>query len=264
MPTGALSAAAAGLMFQQNRVHILSDNIANMSTAAFKRAIPIAVDQGYQNFGPSGTPTSEEGTLRPAGSFIGLGVRTAGVVRSMEQGDIEMTDNPLDLMIQGEGWFQVEMPNGDINYTRDGRFMLSAERQLVTIEGYKVLPTITIPQYTTNITINKQGEVYATIQGNLTPQLVGQLELAVFPNPKGLDPIGNNLFKETTGSGVPTLGVAGSIGYGTTMQYAYETSNVKPLVSITELIDAQRAYSMNTKSISAVQTMNDHLDNLIR
>lgn len=264
MTTGALSAASTGLNFQDMKVRTIANNIANMSTGGFKRAIPVAVDLGYQNYQTVGSPTSSEGTINPTGIYVGLGVNTAGVVRDMKQGDIEMTDNQLDIMIQGEGYFQVELPSGDMGYTRNGSFILSAERQLITLDGYAFKPDLTIPEHTISVSINKSGEVYAEVQGETAPQLVGQIELAVFASPASLIPLGDNLFKESTASGSPTTGVAGSAGFGETIQFALETSNVKPVTELTGLIEAQRAYSMNTKTMNAVEQMDSNLQSLMR
>ncbi len=264
MTIGALSAAASGLSFQDTKVRVISNNIANMNTASFKRASAIAVDQDYQTYQGVGSPTSAEGTINPTGTQVGMGVKTAGVVRSMEQGDIEITDNPLDVMIQGEGYFNIELPTGEIGYTRDGRFQLNAERQLVTMSGYKAKPDLTLPANTTSLDINKEGQIYAQIQGSPNAVLVGQLELSVFASPGSLDPMGDNLFKENIAAGSPTTGVAGTAGFGTIVQFAVESSNVKPVVELTALIEAQRAYAMNTKTMNAVEQMDQNLQSLMR
>lgn len=260
----ALSTAASGLTYQQKNVDDHANNIANLMTTAFKRSVTVPKDLGYLNYQSAGTPTSSTDTMTPTGMYIGMGVRAAGVMRVMEQGDIEITDNPLDVMVQGEGFFQVELPSGETGYTRDGRFSLSHDRQIVTLEGYKVKPNLTIPADAVKIEINRQGQVYAVIQGQGTSTLIGQFEMASFPNNRGLEPIGDNLFKETVASGAPISGIADTTGFGTILQNALEGSNVKPVVELTALIEAQRAYAMNTKTMNAVEEMDRNLETLMR
>lgn len=264
MPIGALTAAASGLAFQELNVRVIADNIAKMNVVAEKASIAVAKDRGYQVYQSIGSPTSTEGTTNATGTYVGMGVGTAGIVRVMAQGDLETTDSPLDVMIQGEGYFAVELPSGEIGYTRDGRFQLNAERQIVTMTGYKVKPDLTIPANTVTIDINPHGQVHATVQGQTAAVLVGQFEVAVFPNPVGLEPLGDGISKETASSGSPTTGTAGTLGYGNVVQYALESSNVKPVNELTALIQAQRAYAMNTKSISAVEQMDQNLQTVMR
>ncbi|MBP6986236.1 MAG: flagellar basal-body rod protein FlgG [Alphaproteobacteria bacterium] len=260
----ALSTAASGLTYQQKNVDDHANNIANLMTTAFKRSVTVPKDLAYLNYQSAGTPTSSSDTMTPTGMYMGMGVRAAGIMRVMEQGEIEITDNPLDVMVQGEGFFQVELPTGETGFTRDGRFSLNPERQLITLEGYKVKPDLSLPAEATKIEINRQGQVYATIQGQPAPVLVGQFEMATFANTRGLEPIGNNLYKETVASGSPTSGVADAIGFGAILQNALEGSNVKPVVELTALIEAQRAYAMNTKTMNAVEEMDRNLETLMR
>lgn len=259
-----LTTAASGLTAGKKTLDACANNMANMNTDSFKKRFTINVDQPYHIYQGIGAPTSSEGTLNPSGTYIGTGVQTIAVAANMEQGDIEITDNPLDVAVQGEGFFQVELPSGEIGYTRDGRFTLSAERQIITLEGYKVKPDLTIPAHTTGFEINKQGQVYAHVQGENAPVLVGQFEMSVFPNPRALEPLGNNLFKHTMASGEPTTGAAGSIGFGHLMQNAVEKSNVNPVVELTNLIEAQRAYAMNTKVMNACEEMDRNLETIMR
>ncbi len=264
MPIGALTAAASGLAFQELNVRVIADNIAKMNVTAEKSSIAVAKDRGYQVYQGIGSPTSAEGTTNNTGTYVGMGVGVAGIVRVMAQGDPEATDSPLDVMIQGEGYFAVTLPSGDTGYTRDGRFTLNANRQIVTMDGYEVKPTLTIPVNTVNIDINAEGQVYANIQNQVAPTLVGQFEIDTFPNPTGLEPIPAGISKETAASGAPTTGVAGALGFGSVRQYTLESSNIKPVNELTALIQAQRAYSMNTKSMTAVEQMDQNLQALMR
>jgi len=191
----------------------------------------------------------------PAGIQVGLGVKTGSVYRNMTQGSLDNTENKLDVAIQGRGFFHVQLPSGEDAYTRAGSFQLSPDGQIVTADGYTVSPGITIPQQATDITISADGEVQATIPGQTDPQIVGRLELATFQNEAGLDPMGNNLFLETTASGSATLGNPADTGFGSLQQGFLETSNVNAVNEITSLITAQRAYEMNAKIISASDEM---------
>lgn len=264
MTIGALSAAASGLAFQELNVRVIANNIAGMNITGGKTSVAVAKDRPYQVYQGAGAPTSAQNTINPTGTYVGMGVGAAGVARIMAQGDAEMTDSPLDVMIAGEGYFAIELPDGSVAYTRDGRFQLNAERQIVTMSGYTVKPNLTIPANTVQIDINDQGQVYATVAGQTTQTLVGQFELDVFPNPGGLEPMGDNLFLQNAASGTNTTGTAGSTGYGRLTQYALEGSNVKPVNELTALIQAQRAYAMNTKSMNAVEQMDQNLQSIMR
>ena len=264
MPIGALSSAASGLAFQELNVRVIANNIATMNVTAGKTAIAVAKDRGYQTYQGAGAPTSAQNTLNPTGTYVGMGVGTAGIVRVMAQGDVEMTDSPLDVMINGEGYLAVQLPDGETAYTRDGRLQMNRDRQIVTMDGYTVQPSLTIPANTVQIDINQEGQVYATIQGQTTQTLVGQFELNVFPNAAGLEPIGSSLYTQNAASGTPTTGVAGQTGFGKINQFQLESSNVKPVNELTALIQAQRAYAMNTKSMTAVEQMDQNLQSLMR
>jgi flagellar basal-body rod protein FlgG len=263
MAIGALASAASGLNVQETKMQEIADNIANSETPAFKRKMLKIVNQGSQVVQSAGSPTSTEGTVNQIGTYIGMGARVSGITRVMEQGNPEKTDNQYDLMIDGQGYFTIELPNGQIGYTRDGSFTLNAERQIVTMQGFKVKPDLTIPVNTTSVDINGAGQVYAQVDGQSAAVLVGQLEIAVFPNPVGLDDsMGNNLAIETAASGPATTGAAGAVGFGQIMQFFLESSNVKPVVELTAMISTQRAYAMGTKSISAVQQMDQNLQQI--
>lgn len=250
-----LSIAATGMMAQQLNVEVISNNIANMSTSGFKRQRAEFQDLLYQNLRRVGTNSSDSGTIVPAGVQVGLGVKTGSVYRIMTQGNLDNTENKLDIAIQGRGYFRVELPSGEDAYTRAGSFQISPDGQLVTADGYTLAPGITVPPEATDITISRDGQVQATIQGQTDPQIVGQIELAAFANEAGLDPLGDNLFIETAASGTPTLGAPASDGIGSVLQGFLETSNVNAVTEITTLITAQRAYEMNAKVITASDEM---------
>lgn len=251
----ALSIAATGMQAQQTNVEVIANNLANMNTAGFKRQRAEFEDLLYQNIEQPGAQSSDSGTIIPAGIQLGAGVRTAAVYRVSSQGDLKNTSNPYDLAIQGAGFFRIQMPDGTDAYTRAGSFGLSPDGQIVTDQGYTVAPGIAVPANTLSVTVNAQGQVQATIPGQTAPQTLGQLELVRFPNDAGLNALGGNLLAETQASGSPQAGVPGSTGYGTIQQGYLETANVNPVEEITSLISAQRAYEMNSKVISAADSM---------
>ena len=251
----ALNIAATGMQAQQLNVEVISNNLANMNTAGFKRQRAEFQDLLYQNLERSGSASSDAGTVVSSGIQIGLGVRTGSVYRVMEQGNLQQTDSPYDLAIEGKGFFRIQMPNGESNYSRSGSFELSPECQIVTSEGFLVSPGITVPQDATSVSISQTGTVQVTLAGQTVPQQVGQLELANFFNEAGLESVGDNKYKETAASGGATVGAPGANGFGTISQNFLETSNVNPVSEITNLITAQRAYEMNSKVISAADEM---------
>ena len=250
-----LSIAATGMLAQQLNVEVISNNIANMATTGFKRQRAEFQDLLYQSDREVGSTSSDTGTVVPSGIQLGLGVRTASVYRITQQGEILGTDAPLDVAVQGRGWFRIQLPTGEMGYTRAGSFQLSPAGQLVTADGYPVMPGITIPAEATAISINPTGGVEAKISGQITPSIVGTLELTIFPNEAGLEAIGNNLMLETASSGAATAGVPGTAGFGTVLQGFLETSNVNAVSEITSLITAQRAYEMNSKVITTSDEM---------
>jgi flagellar basal-body rod protein FlgG len=257
-----LDIAGTGMLAQQTNVEVISNNIANMTTTGFKRRRAEFQDLIYQNMRRVGANTSDAGTVVPSGAQVGLGVRTAAIYRINEQGNLQQTSNKLDLAIQGSGYFQVTLPNGDTAYTRDGSFSLSPTGQIVTSDGYPVAPGITIPANATDVTIDSAGEVQATIPGQAAPQLVGTIQLASFANDAGLDAQGQNLLVASAASGQPVTGAPSSPGFGSVMQGFVETSNVNVVSEITNLITAQRAYEMNSKVITASDEMLSTLTNL--
>ncbi len=256
-----LSIAATGMLAQQLNVEVISNNIANMNTTGFKRQRAEFQDLLYQTVERVGATSSDSGTIVPAGVQIGLGVKAAAVYNIAEQGNLESTDNPLDLAISGNGFFQVTLPSGDTAYTRAGSFQLSPTGEIVTVDGYAVEPSITVPVDAISITVNASGEVLVQQPNVVTQTVAGQFQLANFPNPAGLDPQGDNLFLETDASGAPTTGVPGVTGLGTIEQGFVETSNVNTVTEITNLIKAQRAYEMNSK---VIQTSDEMLSTINR
>ncbi|TCZ63662.1 flagellar basal-body rod protein FlgG [Roseicella aquatilis] len=251
----ALQIAGTGMMAQQTNVEVISNNIANMSTTGFKRRRAEFQDLIYQNLRRVGSQSSETGSMLPAGAQIGLGVKTSAIYRIAEQGSLSQTSNSLDVAIKGSGFFQVQLPSGDTAYTRDGTFGLSPEGQIVTAEGYLVLPGITIPAAARDITINAAGEVLAKLDGQVNPQNVGQIQTAIFANEGGLEAMGDNLLLATPASGQAQLAAPGQPGHGQVLQGFIESSNVNVVQEITNLITAQRAYEMNSKVITTSDEM---------
>lgn len=250
-----LSVGATGMMAQQLHVEVISNNIANMTTTGYKKRRPEFQDMLYQSQRRTGSETSDAGTILPAGVQLGLGVKTAAVYRIHEQGNMVSTENNLDVAVEGDGFFMVTLPSGELAYTRSGNFQLSGDGEIVTQDGYSVSPGLTVPPDTIQLTINANGEVFAKLQGQIALTNVGQLDLAGFLNPAGLEAIGNNYLVETEASGAAAIGIAGTGSLGTVLQGFLEGSNVNPVQEITALITAQRAYDMNSKVISASDEM---------
>ena len=258
----ALDIAATGMQAQQLNVEVISNNIANLNTTGFKRQRAEFQDLLYQDIRRPGDNSSDQNTIVPVGVQIGIGVKTAAVYRINQQGNLSQTQNPLDLAIQGQGYFQVQLPSGQTAYTRAGSLQLNASRQIVTADGYLLLPNITIPQGTTSVTVDASGEVLASVAGQTAPQNVGQITLAVFPNPAGLVASGQNLLQQTQASGTPQVQNPGLNETGVLQQGFLETSNVDIVTEITNLITAQRAYEMNSKVIQTADQMQQTLSNM--
>ena len=250
-----LSTAASGMLAQQLNVEVISNNIANMNTTAFKRQRADFQDLLYQSLERVGADSSDAGTIVPSGVQIGVGVKAGAVYRISEQGDLTITQNDYDIAIDGQGFFRVQLPSGEDAYTRAGSFQVGPDGQIVTAQGFVVGPGIAVPDGARGVSINESGQVQAFVDGDPAPQTVGQLELATFTNPGGLEATGDNLYLETAASGPANVGVAGSPGYGRLMQGYLETSNVNAVQEITALIEAQRAYEMNAKIITASDEM---------
>lgn len=250
----ALWVSVTGVDAQNTDVHIISNNLANVSTTGYKKARPVFEDLFYQNIRQPGAQSTEQTEL-PSGLLLGTGVRTVATEKLHSQGTLITTQNPLDLAINGQGFFQIQRPDGTTAYTRDGSFQLNSQGQLVTANGYLVQPTITVPANTINITIGNDGVVSAMTQGNPTPSQIGTIQLAQFINPTGLQPIGENQYLETASSGSPTTGNPGNNGMGNLYQGSLEASNVNVVEELVKLIETQRAYEMNAKSIETVDGM---------
>ncbi|MFO1016445.1 MAG: flagellar basal-body rod protein FlgG [Hyphomonadaceae bacterium] len=251
----ALSIAASGMQAQQLNVDVISHNIANMNTTAYKRQRAEFQDMLYQNMERPGATSSASGAILPLGIQLGVGVRADAVGRITEQGGISATQNPYDLAINGRGFLQVTLPSGQTAYTRAGNLAVNADGQIVTADGYALEPSITVPQEATAIQISRDGIVEVTLAGQTDPQQLGQIEIASFINPAGLEGIGDNLYLETPASGSPNTATPGSPGLGTLMQGYLELSNVNAVEEISALIVAQRAYEMNARVITAADEM---------
>ncbi len=259
-----MNIAATGMLAQQLNVEVISNNIANMSTTGFKRQRAEFQDLIYQNLERPGSSTSDSGTIDPTGVQVGYGVKTGSVYRVTEQGSLTRTDNRYDLAINGRGYFQVLLPDGRTAYTRAGNFSSSATGQIVTEDGYVVQPEIQIPDNAVDFSISNSGTVQAVIAGETAPQDIGQMTLATFVNPAGLEALGDNLLIETAASGPATVGNPGSVGIGSINQSYVEASNVNPVFEISALIIAQRAYEMNSKVINATDEMMQNTSQILR
>lgn len=251
----ALAIAATGMTAQQSNLEVLANNIANINTTGYKRARAEFTDLLYQTERLQGVPNRANQNLVPEGSHLGLGVKLAAVRNVHTQGSLTLTGNRLDLALTGQGWFQIESPDGGTFYTRAGAFNTNAEGQIVTIDGSPLVPGLVVPENTVEIVVNKTGQVFARLGGEIEMQELGQITLATFANEAGLKALGDNLFQETTASGGPVVGVPGDPGFGSIEQGYLESSNVDPVKEITELITAQRAYEMNSKVIKAADEM---------
>lgn len=251
----ALAIAATGMNAQQTNLEVIANNIANINTTGFKRARAEFSDLLYQVERLQGVPNRANQNIVPEGASVGLGVKTAAIRNVHSQGTLNSTGNKFDLALLGSGWFQIETPEGDTLYTRAGAFNTNATGQLVTVDGSPVVPAITVPQDAVEVIVNKTGEVFARIEGQLALQSLGQLTLANFANEAGLAPMGDNLFRETEASGPAVIGAPGDPGFASIEQGYLEASNVDPVREITELISAQRAYEMNSKVITAADQM---------
>ncbi|MCA1908090.1 MAG: flagellar basal-body rod protein FlgG [Magnetospirillum sp.] len=257
-----LNIAATGMLAQQTNVEVISNNIANMNTTAYTKRRPEFSDLLYQNLRRVGAASSDAGTIVPTGVQLGLGVKTTAVYRITEQGSVQSTDNTLDVAIQGKGYFRIQLPSGETAYTRDGSFQLSDQGQIVTHEGYQVLPGITVPSDATGVTVNASGQVLIKRDGSTDQTVAGQFNLAIFANEAGLEARGDNLFMETPASGAAITGNPGNAGYGTLLQGYLETSNVNVVAEVTNLISAQRAYEMNSKVIQTSDEMMSTINQL--
>jgi len=260
----ALHTAATGMMAQELNVQVISNNIANMRTTGYKRQRVEFQDLLYEHVSRIGTQTSAQGNRLPVGIDLGGGVKTVGTPRLMTQGTLVQTGANLDLAIRGDGFFKIQLPDGTFAYTRDGSFQMDSQGRIVTAQGNVVQPAITIPQNSTGLTINAQGQVSVTPQGSTTPTVLGQITLTRFINQAGLLSIGDNMFTETAASGTPQDGLPNTDGSGDLQQGNLEQANVEAVSEISDLIAAQRAYEMNSKVITAADQMLSATSNLMR
>ena len=253
--------AKTGMEGQQTKLDTISNNLANVGTNGFKRGGVVFEDLMYQNLRPAGSATSDQSQL-PTGLQVGLGVRVAASSRNFSQGSLQQTGGNLDIAIKGQGFFQIQLPDGTTGYTRDGAFQVDANGALVTSAGYAVQPGITVPPNALQVTVGADGTVNATVSGQTAPQALGQLQLASFVNPAGLESRGGNLFGETAASGTPNGGAPNSAGLGALQQGFVEGSNVNVVEELVSMIATQRAYELNSKAIQTSDQMLQRLGQL--
>lgn len=256
----ALWIAKTGLDAQQTNMNVIANNLANVNTTGFKRGRASFESLLYQNVRQPGGQSTQN-TQLPSGLMLGTGVRVGSTEKLFTQGNIIQTGNNLDMAVQGQGFFQVLMPDGSTAYTRDGSFQLDRNGQIVTSNGYPLQPAITVPPNTQSITIGSDGTVTATVPGSSTPTQIGTVQLSNFINPAGLQPIGQNLFEQTAASGSAQTSTPGLNGLGTLQQGALETSNVNTAESLVNMIETQRAYEINSKAIATVNQMLQYVNN---
>jgi flagellar basal-body rod protein FlgG len=258
----ALWIAKTGLDAQQTRMSVISNNLANANTTGFKKGRAVFEDLIYQNVRQPGAQSSQD-TQLPSGLMLGTGVRTVATEKTFTQGNIVQTGNALDVAIEGRGFLQVLMPDGSIAYTRDGSMQVDANGQLVTAAGFQVQPGIVIPSNAQSVTIGRDGIVSAVVPGTVGANQIGQLQLADFVNPTGLQAVGGNLLIETAASGSPQVGTPGVTGLGTLNQGSLESSNVNTVEELVDMIETQRAYEINSKAISAADQMLEYANNYL-
>ena len=246
--------AKTGLDAQQTQMDVISNNLANANTTGFKSSRASFQDLMYQNEGQPGSQTTQQ-TESPSGLLLGTGVKVVGSEKLFTQGAVTQTGNSLDVAIQGNGFLQVSLPDGTVAYTRDGSLHEDSTGQLVTADGYPTVPAITLPANVNNVTIGTDGTVSVTSNGSTTPAQIGVIQLANFINPAGLEAMGQNLYLETESSGTAQTGQPGINGMGTLSQGSLESSNTNVVAEMVNMIEAQRTYEMNSKSISAVDDM---------
>lgn len=257
----ALWVSKTGMEAQQTQLDHVSHNLANTGTNGYKRAHAVFEDLMYQNLRQSGANSSEQ-TQLPTGLQAGLGVRAVATARQFTQGNMQQTGNNLDVAVKGNGFFMVDMPDGTTGYTRDGAFQVDGQGRLVTSNGYVIQPGITIPANAQSVTIAGDGTVGVLLPGQAAALSVGQIQLASFINPAGLDPKGQNLFAETAASGAPNTGAPSTNGLGSVAQGFVETSNVNAVEELVTMIQTQRAYELNSKAIQTADQMLQRLGQL--
>lgn len=258
----ALWVSKTGLSAQDTKMTTISNNLANVNTTGFKRDRAVFQDLLYQIDRQPGGMNTQNAEL-PSGLQLGTGVRVVGTTKQFTQGNLQVTEQPLDLAVNGRGFFQIQMPDGEIAYTRDGQFQINSDGDMVTPDGYLVEPNINIPENATSVTIGKDGTVSAVVDNQANPVNLGEIPLVDFINPQGLQAVGNNLFRETAASGDPQEGEAGIGGLGTIEQGMTEASNVEVVEELVNMITTQRAYEMNSKVVSASDQMLQFITNNI-
>jgi len=254
--------AKTGLDAQQQRMAVISNNLSNVNTTGYKKSRAIFQDLLYQNVRQVGSQTSQD-TRLPTGLNIGTGVKTVATEKLFSQGNHIQTDNPMNMEIMGKGFFQILMPDGSLAYTRDGNFQRDEQGQVVTSEGYVLQPGITIPSDAMSFSIGNDGVVTVVQPGSATPTQIGNIQLADFINPAGLQPVGNNLLIESASSGAPSVSTPGLNGVGNISQGSVESSNVNVVEELVNMIEAQRAYEMNSKAIATADQMLQYVNNNI-
>ncbi|GGC78328.1 flagellar basal-body rod protein FlgG [Marinobacter halophilus] len=258
----ALWVSKTGLSAQDTNMSTISNNLANVNTTGFKRDRAVFQDLLYQiNRQPGGL--NNENAELPSGLQLGTGVRVVGTTKQFSQGNLQITEQPLDMAVNGRGFFQIEMPDGQVAYTRDGQFQLNANGDVVTPDGYPLAPNVNVPEDATNLTIGKDGTVTVVTDDQAAPINLGQITLVDFINPQGLQAIGNNLFKATNASGDPAEGEPGLAGLGNIEQGTVESSNVEVVEELVNMITTQRAYEMNSKVVSTTDQMLQFITNNI-
>lgn len=258
----ALWTAATGMEAQQFNIDVIAHNLANVNTSGFKKSMADFQDILYQTIQAPGTPSSAN-TVYPTGMQVGLGSRVAAVQKIFRQGDFMQTQNPLDLAIEGTGFFQITMPNGDVAYSRAGSFKINADGEVVNSDGFLIEPAITIPADALSVTVGTDGTVSAIIAGQTAAQQLGQITLGKFTNPAGLEAIGRNLYRPTDASGTVTTGTPGTSGFGFLAQGYLEMSNVNVVEEMVGMITSQRAYEVNSRAIRTADEMLQMANSLV-
>ena len=258
--TQALWIAKTGLDAQQTRMSVISNNLANVNTTGYKYSRPVFNDLLYQTVRQPGAQSSQN-TEIPSGLMVGTGVRTMSTQKFYSQGNIIQTENPMDIAVSGRGFFEVLLPDGEAAFTRDGTFQIDSQGRVVTSNGYTLQPAINVPANTQSVTIGEDGVLSALVAGSSSPTQIGAIQLADFINPAGLQPVGDNLLKETAASGTPITGTPGTTGLGRTLQGSLESSNVNVVEELVNMIETQRAYEMNSKAISTSDQMLQYASN---
>ena len=250
-----------GMDSSQFRLDVITNNLANVNTTGFKKGRAVFEDLMYQIIRQPGAQSSQN-TMLPTGLLVGTGAAPVAVDRQFSPGNLQQTNNALDMAINGRGFFTIQMPDGTIGYTRDGTFKLDDQGQLVTSQGFLVDPQITVPQGAKSISVSKDGIVSVVLPGQTQPQQIGQMQVADFINPQGLEPIGGNLYLETAASGAPTVANPTNDGTGAIQQTFLEASNVNVTEELVEMIQAQRAYELNSRGIKTSDDMLARLSQL--